>query len=162
MEDKDQLYKYVHPGGRPAKFKTPEELWECACKYFAWVDSHAWEKPELIKSGADAGKVINVPLKLPYTLEGFMVFANLNDAYLRQLKTDKAKEFSTIIDKIYKVVETQQLSGATVGVFNHHIVARKLGLVEKTTISTPEGEEIKVNTINEHRVIFENYDETNV
>ena len=35
-------------------------------------------------------------------------------------------------------------------------------LVEKTAISTPEGEEIKVNATTEHRVIFENYDDSNI
>ena len=64
-----ELYKMRNPVGRPRKY-TPQELWETACKYFEWCDSHPWTKYEPIKSGADAGKLIEMQLKIPYTIEG--------------------------------------------------------------------------------------------
>lgn len=151
-----ELYKMRHPGGRPRKY-TPDELWETACKYFEWCDAHPWTKYEAIKSGADAGKLIEIPLKIPYTLEGLCFFCGVEENFLRSNKENNG-EYSTVVKQIYKVIEGQQFTGASVGAFNSNIIARKLGLVEKTNISTPEGEELRVNIAAEHRVIFEDYE----
>lgn len=151
-----ELYKMRNPLGRPRKY-TPEELWETACKYFEWCDDHPWTKYEAIKSGADAGKLIEMPLKIPYTLEGLCFFCGVAETFLRANRNDG--DFSSVIEEIYKIIETQQFTGASVGAFNSNIIARKLGLVEKTNISTPEGEELRVNIAAEHRVIFEDYEQ---
>lgn len=155
-----EIYRMRNPVGRPRKYK-PVELWEMACNYFEWCDSHPWTKYEAIKSGADAGKLIEMPLRIPYTIEGLCFFCGVEENFLRSNKENNG-DYSTVIKEIYKVIENQQFTGASVGAFNSNIIARKLGLVEKTTISTPEGEEIKVNAVTEHKVIFENYDDTNV
>lgn len=157
MEDKDQLYKYANPVGRPRKYK-PLELWEKACNYFEWCNNHPWTKYEAIKSGADAGKLVSIPVQIPYTLEGLAVFTGLDMSFFRLNRQSKDAEFYAVVNEIYNIIESQQFVGASSGFFNSSIIARKLGLVEKTAISTPEGEEIKVNATTEHRVIFENYD----
>lgn len=156
----NQLWRLAKNAGQPRKY-TPEELMEKANEYFEFCDQNKWMKYDVIKSGPDVGKVIEIPLTIPYTLEGLAVYLGLDFCFFRDNKKGHG-EYSAVIKKIYEIIENHQLTGASVGVFNHQIIARKLGLADKQNISTPEGEEIRVNSVNEHRVIFENYDESNV
>jgi hypothetical protein len=152
-----ELYKMRHPGGRPRKY-TPETLWKSACGYFDWCNAHPWIKHEAIKSGQNVGTLVGIPTVIPYTIEGLCTYCGVSENFLRANRQID-NELSTVIEEIYRVVETQQFTGAAVGAFNANIIARKLGLVEKTNISTPEGEELRVNIAAEHRVIFEDYEQ---
>ena len=47
------------------------------------------------------------------------------------MREQNDKGFIDIITRIEEIIETQQFEGASVGVFNANIIARKLGLVER-------------------------------
>jgi hypothetical protein len=61
-------------------------------------------------------------------------------------KNNSYTQYLPIIRVIKKIIETNQFDGATVGIFNQNIIARKLGLVEKTD-NKISGEGITINTI---------------
>jgi hypothetical protein len=128
----NQFWKLRSKHGRDKLFETPELLWEAATEYFNWVDGHPWYKVEAVKSGDNCGDLIKIPLARPYTLSGFQLYIGASDTFWRKFKADDHKDFVTVISEIEKAIYTQKFEGAAVGAFNANIIARDLGLTEKS------------------------------
>jgi len=118
--------------GRDKIFATPELLWDAAVEYFEYTDTRVWNKIDF--KGKNVEEVL-IPTSAPYTITGLCIFLDVNLAYFRQFKSDN-KDFSTIISKIEEIIYTQKFEGATVGTYNSNIIARDLGLSDKTDITT--------------------------
>jgi hypothetical protein len=136
----NQFWKLRSSHGRDKLFETPQLLKEAAAEYFNWVDSHPWYKVEAIKSGDSAGKLIKIPTARPYTISGFLLYIGASDSYWRQFKADciagkHDKDFLTIMDETETAIYTQKFEGATVGAFNANIIARDLGLSDKSDVN---------------------------
>lgn len=117
-------------------FESPELLLKAACEYFDWCDCNTWFKHEAVKSGAECGRIIDIPLPRPYSLSGLCVYLGCSRDSLYQFKQNCSTQFSEIIEQIEDMIETQQFEGAAVGVFNSSIIARKQGLGEQTDITS--------------------------
>jgi hypothetical protein len=113
---------------------TPESFWEEAIKYFEYMEDKVWNKQEAIKGGVKAGKLIAVPTSTPLSLESFTIFADISTETFRnyQSNRDNYKDFFEVSTRIRSIIESNQFEGATVGAYNPNIIARKLGLVDKT------------------------------
>ena len=148
----NQFWKQRSKHGRDKLFATPELLWEAACEYFAWCDNNPYYKHEAIKAGQRCGDIIDIPTQRPYSLSGFLFYIGASNSYWYDFKSAGHKDFSSIINDIEKVIETQQFEGATVGIFNANIIARKLNLTDKQEIVT-----VSDPSKNVHKVVFENY-----
>ncbi len=139
--------------GRQKNIKSPQALWEHACDYFSLVDSTPYIKLEQKKGNttfpkgqkltlkqiqAMANQIVEIPTIRPYTWEGFEdflfskgVISNLKD--YRFNKNGAYDEFSAIISRIGTIIYAQKFEGAAVGAFNANIIARDLGLVDKSS-----------------------------
>ena len=123
--------------GRPKAIPTPERLWELACDYFEDVDNNPIQKEELIKGGMFAGDKGTVNLQRPYTWDGFSSWLYINGVINKlddyRLNTgDAYSNFQGIIRAIGEVMRSQKFEGASAGIFNSNIIARELGLAEKS------------------------------
>ena len=151
----NQFWKLRSKHGRDKIFKTPELMWEAACEYFEWVDTHPLEKKEIksIEYGnasedsnkATPKEVKTSQLDRPYTISGVSLYFESNSEYLNQFKkgldvekNELDKDFSRVIRKIEEIIYTQKFEGATVGKFNANIIARDLGLKDKSEVATTE------------------------
>lgn len=113
---------------------TPEELWKLFDEYVAWCKANPRRKEDYV--GKDAMRVMR-ELERPLTWVGFECY--LNDCGVvsslgpyEQNEGEAYTEYLPIISRIKRYIETDQFEGATVGQYNPNIIARKLGLVEKT------------------------------
>lgn len=132
----NNYWQFRNKHGRDFKY-TPDALWEEAEKYFEWMSSRVWNKKEAIKSGEMAGTLIDIPTQTPMSIESFCLFADIDDnTFLRYEKQEGYESFWDITTRIRKVIESNQFEGATVGAYNPNIIARKLGLTDKTDITT--------------------------
>jgi hypothetical protein len=141
----NEYWKLRSKHGRDKLFETPELLWEAACEYFQWCNEHPWKRREAIKSGEMAGEVMEIDTERPYTLSGLCLYLGCNEAYFRIFKSqlpEGEQDFNTVISAIEQTIYTQKFEGAAVGSFNANIIARDLGLSEKTDF-TSKGEQIK-------------------
>jgi hypothetical protein len=129
--------------GRELIFKTPGLLLEKAYEYFNWCDENPWKIKEAIKSGAATGTIIDIPTQRPYTIENLCVYLGINkDTFSEYSKRD---DFSVVTTHVREIIEANQLEGAIVGAYNPNIIARKLGLTEKTDV-TSNGKELATIT----------------
>jgi hypothetical protein len=115
--------------GKPKAF-TPEELWEKACEYFTWCNENPWNKNEAIKSGDYAGTIIKIPTERPYTLQALCIFSGIvTQTFYNYAQTEAYLDITT---RIREIIYSQKFEGAAVGAFNASIIARDLGLTDKT------------------------------
>lgn len=131
----NQFWKIRSKHGRDKIFLTPDLMRDAAFEYFQWCDDHPWYHNEAIKSGEQTGAIVKVPTSRPYTLSGLCVYIGCSDSYFRYFKStmkESEKEFLTVIEEIETIIYTQKFEGAAVGVFNSNIIARDLGLRDKT------------------------------
>lgn len=134
----EQRSKKVPKVGRPKKL-TPELMWKMACKYFERSQRDVIVKKDFIKSGPQAGKIIEIGVHAPYTWEGFNVFLTekiglVNLKYYRYNFEGRYSEFEEIVSQIDAIMYTQKFNGAAVGLFNSSIIARELGLAEQKDV----------------------------
>ena len=128
----NQFWKLRSKHGRDKLFESPELLWEAATEYFEWCE----ENPliEVDFRGKDADRV-ELPKMRAFTLQGLCLYLDCNTAYLRNFKNQEradGKDFSSIITRIEETVYDQKFSGAASGFFNANIIARDLGLADKS------------------------------
>jgi hypothetical protein len=137
----NEFWKFRSKHGRDKLFETPEILWEEACKYFQWCeDNPLYER----KAFMHKGKIItdDLPKMRAMTLSGLCFYLNCNDAYFRTFKAQlpkDEKDFNTVIERIEKTIYNQKFQGAAADLLNANIIARDLGLSDRTT-TTHEGE----------------------
>jgi hypothetical protein len=142
----NNYWEFRNKHGRDYKY-TPDGLWEEAIKYFDWISKKVWNKKDPIKSGDLAGKLIDIPTQIPMSIGSFCTFADIDEStFDNYLKEEGYEAFFRITKTIKTIIENQQFEGATVGAFNPNIIARKLGLVDKTDI-TSDGDKITTKSI---------------
>ena len=79
---------------------------------------------------------------------GFLCVSGLFGAFLVGFEKYRTSGFGEAINKITSRIENQQFEGATVGVFNANIIARKLGLVDKKDVTT-NGQNVTASPLND-------------
>jgi hypothetical protein len=72
------------------------------------------------------------------SIESFALFADIDRRTLLNYESNDEtyKDFFPVITRIKDVISSQQFEGATVGAYNPNIIARKLGLIDKTDITS--------------------------
>lgn len=131
-EKGNNYWQFRNKHGRDFKY-TPDKFWDEGVKYFEWMQDRVWNKKDPIKSGDLAGTLIDIPTQTPMSITSFCLFADIDEnTFYRYEKEDGYEDFWAITKAIKAIIESQQFEGATVGAFNPNIIARKLGLTEKT------------------------------
>lgn len=141
----NEYWKFRNKHGKDHKY-TAEGLWEEAERYFEWVSEKVWNKKEAIKSGDLAGTLVDIPTSTPMSIEGFCIFADITRQTFLNYEKETENGYFEVLTRIRQIIENHQFEGATVGAFNPNIIGRKLGLAEKTDITT-NGEKLNTPSI---------------
>jgi hypothetical protein len=145
----NQFWKLRSKHGRDKLFATSELLWQAACEYFQWCEDHPlYETRGFAYQGVVTKE--EFPKMRAMTLSQLCFYLNCNEAYFRQFKenikdskNEIDKDFSTIIHDIEKVIYDQKFQGASADLLNANIIARDLGLKERTDL-TSDDEKINI------------------
>jgi len=128
--------------------ESPEQLWELFCEYIQHEkDSPLYRRDYVGKDGEEK----DTPLQVPITFEGFECYL-WDNGIIGTLKDyasnrdDRYTSYVPIITRIKQNCFVQNYKGASVGLFNANLIARKLGISEsqKTDITT-NGKEIDLS-----------------
>ena len=146
--ENNQFWKLRSKHGRNKIFESPEIMWDAACEYFQWCE----ENPliEIDFKGKDAIEV-ELPKMRAFTMQGLCLFLDVNTVYFNQFemglkgkKDEVSKDFSKIITRIRETIYNQKFTGSAAGFLNPNIIARDLGLVEKSSVDTNISTEQKI------------------
>ena len=143
----NQFWKLQSKYGRDKLYSSPELLWDAACEYFQWCDDNPWVKIETTTKGTDKEgnpkeESKTIPTARPYTIEGFCLYCGSSRDWWNKFRQAKHKAFLGVVARIDQTIYRQKFEGAAVGAFNASIIARDLGLSEKTELTGKEGKDL--------------------
>jgi hypothetical protein len=115
--------------GRPLIFKTPEDLWSACCAYFEWVDKHPLKEA---KPFSYEGKITiaRVDKMRAMTIGGLCLFLGITRTTWKEY--GDREDFSAIVTRAEEIIRTQKFEGAAAELLNPNIIARDLGLADKS------------------------------
>jgi hypothetical protein len=115
---------------------SPETLWSLFEEYVLHEKNNPMFKREYVGKDGDEK---DTPLETPITFEGFECY--LADRKVIQDLGDYSSDkdgrytiYATIITRIRKNCYVHNFKGAAVGLFNPSLIARKLGLTDKSEV----------------------------
>jgi hypothetical protein len=133
----NEFWKLRSKHGRDKIFADPQAMWEAACDYFQWcVDNPITQQNWVGKDGDEVER----KLTRPFTLTALAVYFECDEQTLKNYGTkEEHKDFFGVYTRISQIVRTQKFEGAAVGLFNANIIARDLGLSEKSEMTGKDG-----------------------
>lgn len=127
--------------GRPMLIESPQALMNYFKQYVQHEQDNPMRKVEYV--GKD-GRMELTPLETPITFEGF-------ECYLREIgvlgshlghyeskKNEAYAAYLPIISHIRQLCFVHNFKGAAVGLFSPNLIAKKLGLIERTETTIVE------------------------
>lgn len=139
MADRDEQTGRFLPGnrfwearsshGRNPIFESPEDLWTACQEYFEWVEENPLYEA---KAFAFQGVVTvqNMPKMRAMTIDGLCIFLDIAkrtwDAYCDR------SDFLPVTSRVEEIIRQQKFTGAAADLLNANIIARDLGLSDKT------------------------------
>lgn len=126
----NQFWKQRAKHGRDKLFASPELLWEACCEYFEWVAANPlWEAKAFAFQGVVT--IEQLPKMRAMTLDGITLFLDVDRSTWNAWRDQE--DFSEVIARADRVIREQKFAGAAADLLNPNIIARDLGLTEKTS-----------------------------
>ena len=98
-------------------------------EYFKWCIENPFKEEVIFHAQGLITKDFTTKLR-PFTLEGLCNFIDI--ATRTFYEYEKIPDFSHITTRVRQIIENQQFEGAAAGFLNANIIARKLGLSDKS------------------------------
>ena len=127
----NQFWKLRTKHGRDRVINEPDVLLKACYEYFEACNKHSWYQKDAIRSGKNVGEIISIPTQRPYTLVGLCVFIGIDKTTWYNWKEKAEQDFINVITHVEDIIQQNQIEGATVGAYNHNIIARLVGLADK-------------------------------
>lgn len=122
-----ELWKVQSKYDKDGLFNSSDMLLNAAREYFEWSDKHPLYRPEAVKSGAECGRIIDIPLRRPYTLNGFCEYIGCSVRYFERKKTGASTDVREAMARIENTIRTYLFEGAATGILNSSIVSKWIG-----------------------------------
>lgn len=118
--------------GQPPCFNSPKEMLERAIEYFKWCEDNPLGEHKIF---AQQGAIVDgeVKHKRPYTQAGLCVYLGISEQTWRNYR-DSNPDYFEVTKLITDAMYDQKFAGASAGIFNANIIARDLGLKDKSEI----------------------------
>lgn len=127
------VWKVRQYSGRLRIFPEPNDLWEAASGYFKWADENPLREDRCTQF---QGKRIDISVDKIRAMSISAMCHHLDisrDVWYDYTKRDA---FADITKRIERRIFDQKIEGAAAGLLNATIIARDLGLTEKTDVTS--------------------------
>jgi len=126
----NEYWKLRDEDGRKKIWSSPDELWNECVKYFEATKKRKWYKIDF--RGKD-NKKVKIPTQTPLTLKGLCLFLDCDkQTFDNYSNKTEYKDFFGVTTRVRDIIYVQKYEGAVVGAFNPNIIARDLGLIDKS------------------------------
>ena len=126
----NQFWKARSKHGRDKIFASAELLREACEEYFHWVEENPlWEYKVTQYQGVPVS--MEIPKMRAMTIGGLCIFLDINRDTWTAWKTDD--DFSVVVGHIEEIIRDQKFAGAAADLLNANIIARDLGIADKST-----------------------------
>lgn len=132
----NQFWKARSSHGRNPIFGSPDDLWNAACEYFEWVEANPLYEDKIVSY---QGVTTHEPVAKmrAMTAAGLCLFLDISRQSWDEYR--KRQDFLAVTSRIEDVIRSQKFAGAAADLLNANIIARDLGLADKSEVSGPDG-----------------------
>lgn len=128
--------------GRQPIFATPDDLWVACTEYFQWVeDNPLWETKSYCYQGVPVQDV--VPKMRAMTISGLCIFLDIGQKTWFNYRDRDG--FLHVFTRVEEIIRTQKFTGAAADQLNANIIARDLGLADKSEITGKDGKDLTIS-----------------
>jgi len=131
--------------GPKPKFADPETLWAACVEYFEWVEANPLHEA---KAFAYEGQVTvdYLPKMRAMTIGGLCLFLDVTQQQWQEWRRNRA-DLLSVITRAEEVIRDQKFTGASAGLLVPNIIARDLGLAEKSELTGKDGGPIQTEDV---------------
>lgn len=139
--------------------ETAEQLWKAAVGYFRWCKDNPLQSDSMIRTGKDAGDVITVTKKRPFTVSGLCIHCGITEQYLKDICSipEAGNGWYIVGERISMIIKTQILENALQNEFSAVISSKILALDNKE--DNMSNKPIKVEVVNSDMIGYGSEDE---
>jgi len=125
----NQFWLARSKSGRNPIFNNPNELWESCLEYFQWVEDNPLKEQ---KATQFQGEFIygEVNKMRAMTIIGLCLFLDIDQSTWKNYR--EKKDFFRVTKNAENIIYNQKFVGASADMLNANIIARDLGLSDKT------------------------------
>lgn len=157
MSDRDEGNGRFLPGngfwkarsshGAKPKFENAEDLWAACCEYFEWVEANPLYEDKLVTfQGAATHEPVAKMRAM--TISGLCIFIDVTFETWTEWRKSRS-DLSDVIARVEAIIYQQKFSGAAADLLNANIIARDLGLSDKSELSGPNGGPIETKDVSD-------------
>lgn len=136
FEPGNQLWRTRSSHGRNPLFSDPEALWNACCEYFQWVEANPLKEAQAFAYQGEV-KLQELPKMRAMSLGALCVFLDIARSTWNAYRENP--DFSEVTARVEEITRSQKFEGASAGLLNANIIARDLGLTDKSELSGKDG-----------------------
>lgn len=122
--------------GRKPIFASPDDLWNASVEYFQWTEDNPLYETKAFGS-KDGPQTVELPKMRAMTISGLCLFLDISPKTWLEYRA--REDFSPIVSRVDDTIRLQKFQGASADLLNPSIIARDLGLADKSEHSGPGG-----------------------
>ena len=122
----NQFWKMRASHGPPRLYDNADALWADCEEYFLQRIQLEWNKQPL-----------------PFTQASLCLFLGIPQTTWIDWRRNR-EDLSHVITRVDDIIRDHKMTGAIVGAYNHHIIARDLGLADRQELTGKDGAALKV------------------
>ena len=137
----NRFWEFRSTHGRKPIFESPEQLWDACCQYFDWNEKNPlWEVKSYMYQGAPVQD--QIPKMRAMTISGLCIFLDISINCWKGYK--EKTDFLMVTTRAEEIIRTQKFEGAAAEFLNPNIIARDLGLADKSEVTGKDGSPIEI------------------
>lgn len=125
----NQFWKARSSHGRNPIFASPDDLWTACTEYFEWVEAHPLYEDK-VTSFQGVNTHEPVAKMRAMTLDGICIFLDIARRTWDEYRS--REDFLPVVTRVEEIIRNQKFTGAAADLLNPNIIARDLGLADKT------------------------------
>lgn len=125
----NDFWKRRSKHGRDRIFTNANDMLEAAFEYFEWCVANPLKEQKL-----SGGRKVVVDKVRPFSERGMCLFWGTHSKYLNEFRKTAPKDFSDVLATIDEIIYTQKIDNAAAGLLNASVIARELGLTDKSQV----------------------------
>lgn len=136
--------------GPNPKFDGPEPLWQACVEYFEWVEANPLYEAKMT-SFQGVNTVEPMPKMRAMTVGALCLFLDIDYTTWQDWKKNRA-DLSKVIARAEEIIRSQKFAGAAADLLNANIIARDLGLADKSELTGKDGAPIEYRNMTEAEI----------
>ncbi len=130
----NQIWRARSSHGRPPVFSDGPALWDACIEYFEWNEAN----PLFERKAFSNGVAVDIPKMRAMTLKALWEYLGIDRTTWAEWR--KRPDLSTVTSRVDNIIHVQKFEGAAAGLLCANIIARDLGLTDKSETKVDAGD----------------------